>query len=305
MKTVGSILKKARQSQGLDYKKIGVDTKIPPKFLKALEESDWSKFSSPIYAKGFLKNYAGYLGLKINDVLAFWRREYHDSGIKQSLKNNVKPLNTPRFVVTPGVAVSAISTLSILLFFGYLFYQYHSFAGAPLLIVDQPKEDLTTTETVLDVAGRTDRDAQVFINGQKISLGEKGTFSANLTLAAGINTINIQSQNKLGRKSTVSRTVIVEGRKEAATESAKTKPTVEGLNVEVKIGPNASWLEVIADGGRVFEGLLVAGREKVFTAKETLLLKTGNAGSTKVFVNGQPQELLGNEGGVAEHEYKR
>lgn len=305
MKTVGSILTKARQSQGLDYKKIHTDTKIPPKFLKALEEGDWSRFSSPVHIKGFLKNYASYLGLKVNDVLAFWRREYQNSNREQNLKNNIRPLNAPRMVITPGLVLAVVSVFSILLFFAYLFYQYHSFAGAPVLIVDEPPTDIATTETVLGVTGRTDRDAQVSINGQKVTLGEKGTFSVPLTLAEGVNTINIQAQNRMGRKSTVMRTVVVEKKEVAATESARPQSSKGTLDLEVEIGPHAAWLQVFADGEEVFEGLLVEGTKKTFTAGEKLLLKTGNAGSTRTAVNNQEFGPLGKEGEVAEREYKK
>lgn len=303
MKTVGSILKKARQAQGLEHKKIYTDTKIPPRFLEALEEGDWSAFSSPVHAKGFLKNYSEYLGLKTGDILAFWRREYQGSRLEQHLKNNVRPLNAPRLVVTPGIVLALVSTVSVLIFFGYLFYQYYAFAGAPVLIVDQPKTDFTTSTTVLNVVGRTDRDAEVFINGQKISVGEKGTFSAQLTLAEGANTINIQSQNKLGRKNQVVRTVVVEAQKEVvATDSAKPKQ-LDGLEVKITIGPGSSWLEILADGVGIFEGLVSSGVEKVFNAEDSLTLKTGNAGSTKVTINGQEQDSIGKEGEVVEREY--
>ena len=89
-----------------------------------------------------------------------------------------------------------------------------------------------------------------------------------------------------------------------ATESAKPK-VYEGVEVGVQIGPNATWIRAEADGGEVFEGLVAAGVNKTFQAEEKVLLRTGNAGSTKVFVNGVKQESLGKEGEVAEREYTR
>jgi len=209
MKSVGSILKNAREKKGLSHKEIFQEIKIHPRFLKALEEGTWDIFSSGVHAKGFLKNYAEYLGLNTNEVLAFFRREYDERKNTQKIKNFIQPLSHPRLVITPGLVLVTATLVFVTLFFGYVIYQYRSFAGAPILIIDQPRTDLTTTDPLLNVVGRTDPDATVTLNGQPISTGEKGTFSAHITLAEGVNTLNFVAENKLGRENRVSRTVVV------------------------------------------------------------------------------------------------
>lgn len=310
MKTVGSILKKAREERGLSHKEIFQVIKIHPRFLEALEKSDWSIFSGSVHAKGFLKNYAEYLELDTNEVLAFFRREYDEKKNNKKIRSTIKTLSVPRLVVTPGLVLAAATAVFVTLFFGYIIYQYRSFAGAPILIIDQPQTDLTVSDPLLNVVGRTDPDAAVFLNGQEISTGERGTFSAHITLAEGVNTLNFIAKNKLGKDNKVTRTVVV--RPEApsvagttsteSTSSAKTK-VYEGLEVELRIGPNASWIGIEADGSEVFEGVIAAGVTKKFGAREKIFLKSGNAGSTKVFVNGEEQEPLGGEGEVAEREF--
>jgi transcriptional regulator with XRE-family HTH domain len=208
MKTVGSILKKAREEKGLSHKEIFQEIKIHPRFLKALEESDWSVFSSGVHAKGFLKNYANHLGLNLDEVLAFFRREY-DEKENQKIKSVIKPLSNPRLVVTPGLVLATTTLVFITLFFGYVIYQYRSFAGAPILIIDQPQNDLTVSEPTLNVVGRTDPDATIFLNGQEITTGEGGTFSAHITLAEGVNTLNFVAKNKLGKENKITRTVVL------------------------------------------------------------------------------------------------
>ena len=324
MKTVGSILKKAREEKGLSHKEIFQAIKIHPRFLKALEGGDWSVFFGGVHAKGFLRNYAEYLGLNLDEVSAFFRREYDEKENSKKIKSAIKPLSAPRLVATPGLVLATATAVFVTLFFGYIIYQYRSFAGAPILILDQPSTDLTVSDPLLNVVGRTDPDAAIFLNGQEISTGERGTFSAHITLAEGVNTLNFIAKNKLGKENKVSRTVVVrpeppsatsqrqvQGGSEAAevagieaTESAKTK-VYEGLEIELRIGPNAAWTSIEADGSEVFEGVIAAGVSKIFSAKEKIFLKSGNAGSTKVFVNGEEQEPLGDEGKVVEHEYSR
>lgn len=209
MKTVGSILKKGREKKGLSYKDVFQATKIHPRFLSALEEGNWSAFSSAVHAKGFLKNYAEYLGLNTDDVLAFFRREYDEKENQKRLKNFIKPLSAPRLVITPGLVLATATIIFLTLFFGYVIYQYRSFAGAPILIIDEPRTDLTVSDPLLNIVGRTDPDATVSLNGQKITAGEKGTFSAHITLAEGVNTLNFVAENKLGKENKVTRTVVL------------------------------------------------------------------------------------------------
>ena len=316
MKTVGSILKKARERKGLKHKEIFQAIKIHPRFLEALEKGDWSVFSSSVHAKGFLKNYAEFLGLNVDEVLAFFRREYDESKNQKKLKAFVKPLAAPRVIITPGLVLTTATIVFVTLFLGYIIYQYRSFAGAPILIIDQPAIDLTTSDPLLNIVGRTDPDAEVFLNGQQVTTGERGTFSTHVTLAEGVNILNFVAKNKLGKERRVTRTVVVrpgpsetasvpvaESGEVEATTAAKLKAE-EGVKIEVQIGPNAAWLKVAADGSEVFGGLVAAGVRKTFEAKEKILLRTGNAGSTKVFINGVEQESLGEEGEVIEHEYR-
>ena len=209
MKTVGSILKKAREERGLSHKEVFQIIKIHPRFLEALEKSDWDVFSSGVHAKGFLKNYAEYLGLNLEEVSAFFRREYDEKKNNKKIKGTIRPLSAPRLVVTPGVVLATATAVFVTLFFGYIIYQYRSFAGAPILIIDQPQTDLTVSDSLLNVVGRTDPDASVSLNGQELGTGEKGTFSAHITLAEGVNTLNFIAKNKLGKENKVTRTVVV------------------------------------------------------------------------------------------------
>ncbi len=55
---------------------------------------------------------------------------------------------------------------------------------------------------------------------------------------------------------------------------------------------------VETDGEDAFMGFLRQGESRRWTARETLRLKTGNAGGTQVTLNGQPLPALGGSGDV-------
>jgi cytoskeletal protein RodZ len=68
IETAGSRLKKIRQERGLSLEDIQKKTKIHLNVLRAIEGDSISNLS-PIYLKGFIKIYCGYLGLEAKDFI--------------------------------------------------------------------------------------------------------------------------------------------------------------------------------------------------------------------------------------------
>ena len=65
----------ARERKGVDLYRAERDTKIRARYLAALEHGEYAELPGAVYTKGFLRNYALYLGLDPDDVLLQWRRE--------------------------------------------------------------------------------------------------------------------------------------------------------------------------------------------------------------------------------------
>src|SRR5919204_4998309 len=68
----------ARERKGVDLVRAERDTKIRVRYLAALENGEYRDLPGAVYTKGFLRNYAIYLGLDPEDVLRQWRRERGD-----------------------------------------------------------------------------------------------------------------------------------------------------------------------------------------------------------------------------------
>jgi hypothetical protein len=60
---IGNSLRTARERQGLGYPEIELATKIRSKYIRALEEEDFTAIPGDAYIRGFLRTYADYLGL--------------------------------------------------------------------------------------------------------------------------------------------------------------------------------------------------------------------------------------------------
>lgn len=78
-------------------------------------------------------------------------------------------------------------------------------------------------------------------------------------------------------------------------------PTVPLTSIELLAAVSApANLHVTTDGNLAFEGSLKAGQQKLWQAREQVVLRTDNAGGFTVAVNGQPADTLGAPGAAVE-----
>ncbi len=75
MKRTGNILKQARENSGLSLHEIGLHIKINNKTLKAIEDGDTAKLPAKTFLRGFVKSYATFLKLNIDEVMATFQEE--------------------------------------------------------------------------------------------------------------------------------------------------------------------------------------------------------------------------------------
>ncbi|BAY85849.1 hypothetical protein NIES267_53550 [Calothrix parasitica NIES-267] len=75
------------------------------------------------------------------------------------------------------------------------------------------------------------------------------------------------------------------------TPTPKPKPA-EGVKISLDV-QDESWVRVITDGKKVFEGTLQKGDKRSFDAKEKLVIRSGNAGAVLVSVNQNKPVPLG------------
>jgi transcriptional regulator with XRE-family HTH domain len=71
-KGYGEILKKARESKNMTYKELHKILKMDPAYLKALEDESLSIFEKPVYMRLFLKTYAKFLKVDVEEVMRLY-----------------------------------------------------------------------------------------------------------------------------------------------------------------------------------------------------------------------------------------
>lgn len=80
----------------------------------------------------------------------------------------------------------------------------------PEILINQPQDGTITNQNNIVVSGVTEKDAKVSVNNIPTSVNIDGSFSQNISLIEGRNTINITSQDKAGNIATKSLSIILD-----------------------------------------------------------------------------------------------
>ena len=160
------------------------------------------------YAKGFVRNYAEYLGIPTDIAMAFFRRQTTETSGATLLPKGVSdPLNAPLVHLTPGRFIGILIGVLLVIFFIYLGGQYFRLNQVPPLTVNAPKDQAIVTEQHVVVEGKTDPDATVVINGVSAVVRDDGRFYDQVAVDPGVNKVTVTATSRFGKVTTVTREV--------------------------------------------------------------------------------------------------
>ena len=267
MSELGDILRDARTVKGISVAEAEEATKIRQKYLQAIEESNYDVLPPSIYTRGFIRNYAIFLGLDPTELTSTYRNgsePYDELSDPRIISEPLQPRPLISLELIAGIAL--LSVLSILLVFVYRRYlaPLAAFPGAP-------------TPTVAQALGLGN------------SVAEAPAIVANLTPTPM--PTEVPPPAPTNPPPTADATIDVtpapvansNSKQEVALDFAATEDT---------------WLRVTLDGETAFEGILKSGDQASWVADREIVLRTGNAGGSIASVNGADLGLLGESGEV-------
>ena len=213
MARLGDALRLQREAMGVTMQQAAEDTRIREKFLQAIENGDYQSLPGTVYTKGFLRNYAQYLNLDPEEALALYTGERGGSEPARTFAP-MKPLVKRSFIFTPTVLVPVVVLAGIVLFIGYVYYQFTNFAVAPHVDITDPPGDAVSQTAEYTVKGRTNPDGRITV---RVSPGldtindvrpaRDGTFSVTVPLKPGPNHVEVQVLDPAGKLAQASRTI--------------------------------------------------------------------------------------------------
>ena len=85
----------------------------------------------------------------------------------------------------------------------------------PVLAILSPPEMFVAPAPSVEIKGRTERDARVKVNGQKVTVGSDGSFTFPLALKEGVNLVTIEAIDTAGNSEYGKRLITYKGSKRA------------------------------------------------------------------------------------------
>ncbi|MCX6746260.1 MAG: helix-turn-helix domain-containing protein [Candidatus Parcubacteria bacterium] len=203
--TLGQVFKRYREAERIKVEQIEKDTKISKRMILAIENDDYNQLPDDLYTTNLIRTYAKYLSLDYNKLLNLYKRAKEKSASDKNLA-----AKKVKIYITPQRARNMIILLIVLILFVYLGLQINKIFQAPQLDILQPVKDLITAQNYIEIKGRTEKEARVFINEKEVFLDPQGNFSATLDLQKGLNIIKISAAKKYSKENVLYRQILVQ-----------------------------------------------------------------------------------------------
>jgi cytoskeletal protein RodZ len=261
MDSIGQKLRDAREKLGLTLHEVERITRIRVHYLEMLEEGEIDSIPSIVQARGFLRNYADFLGLNTASVLDDFATVLNANHKRQKIEpppitvpapqpNSVRVRSRrPRWLsvdLLVGV-VGSIGVIAVLLW-----------GGSRLM-----SNMRSNANTPAEVAGVTESTSTPSILIPTISPLPAGTDEPSLSFTP---------------QATATAPLII----------------VPSNLVDLRIvAEQHAWLRVSSDGEVQYEGRMSPGETLEVQGQRLVEITTGNGGGLRVYFNGQDQGLLG------------
>lgn len=265
METLGTWLRRAREKRGLTLEQVETATRIRKRMLELLEAGNFLAFpGGEVQARGFLRLYARFLGLPVEEALVRYNAEVH--GIPVTAVGSV---SQPEMLPSPLVAGMASDV---------------AFASRQ---EPQVREHWRGVGTLLLGAL-----VVVILITVLAGVSYLATQRANATEAPPATVV-------LPRRSSpdLALPVVIPTPSRLAQPSKELGEASEGITLTLKAVEHV-WVEVKCDGQTVFRGILSPHDEVTWTAQQWISLETGNGAGVEAVVNRQPLGKLGKRGEV-------
>ncbi len=272
---IGRFLEQKRKERGLSLEEVEQATKIRKRYLTGLERDNYAILPDAVYARGFLKTYANYLGLDgeaLSRQLKSGRKPRRARGINCNTRPDSdfeKPLITPsglrgaqkRRVSTSAIVTLVVAVLALAAVIGALYFVGR---GVQVSKEDSPSGESPPRQEQQNVAGRE--------KAPEAGSAKEGAVGSTAT-----------------------------GDEKPAVAKQSAPP--DTLRVLVNVRERPSWILIRTDGTAVYEQVAQPGFSKTFEAEQRLFIKSGDAGAVRVEINGQDAGPLGGAGEIVARNY--
>ena len=285
---IGVTLRKARQELGVTLDDVEDETMIRKRYLSALEREDYEDLPSEVYARGFLKTYANYLGLDGEALSLNLKNRWE---VAQGRKRQEPPPKRVSTRQSPRMGASGSSGPA----FGRASNRRRRISLVAIIGFALLLALLAAVVFGLYSVGQNSRSVQESPNqpaGRNSVEGGQPNNPSDTTTEEGSTNTPLDANTTPGNEDEAGRT----GTTSEVPPTASSPQEKISMNVAVAQVP--VWLNVQADGGTVYEQVTQPGFSQTFEAGGQITVWTGNAGAVRLEINGQDYGALGAPGEV-------
>jgi len=290
MEELGTWLRETRETKGISLADVEARTRIRQPFLEALEEGSYQLLPDEVCVRGFLRNYALYLGLDSEEVLSQYKRQMLSQRSRLRARGDgFRPIDAAlERTDRPSSRAWIYVTLIVMILLGAAAAGVSYYYGYPL--------------------PELPRGWSLRRYWQGLFLPISPTPMAAATSAAGTPTavatpavLAVPSPSIAATSAVLPLPTPVILLPTATTPPTPIPVTASPQGIELKVRViDRAWALITVDGNISFQGTLEAGEEREWRAERAIGFRCGNGGGVLVTVNGQELGALGERGQVVD-----
>lgn len=316
------ILRERRLELGKDINEIAEVTRIKGAYLRSIEEEEYDKLPVEVYTRGYIKEYADFLGIPPSEALDPYERYLEERGkrkekdtlhekslaykLAKENSDKLEPLPVLEEVSTrkqPAEETEAFEkgkrSLKILWIIPLLIaaagvYFYHTLQlGAPP--AQAPMPQLPPVEQAPPVPPPAPEGAGQ--QGTETALPPQASSGTAAQPAAPPAAKSPAPAEKETKPAPQKDSAGAPAEEKAAAVKEKSAVPKKKHSLEI-VATDKTWIKMVIDSGETKEVLLNPGDRVSFAANESFALTIGNAAGIKLKYDGKVIEHLGEEGEV-------
>jgi cytoskeleton protein RodZ len=273
MSSFGERLRREREMRNISLDEIAATTKVGTRLLRALEDEQFDQLPGGIFNKGYVREYAKYVGIDEERAVADYLQAVNEAA--SDVHGGAEQNSSSRFDRAVGEESSEL--------------QGTTFPIVPVLIVLALVAGVIGgwriyRERRLDRQSQTERTSTAAPNNAPVSAPASlpDTAPAPSAQAVSGKSVNVPQHRAAEQNA-------------AATTASKSSSNLEsGVPFELTVRPkDRAWVSIKSDGQFVVRGIIKPPDVKTIRANSQVVFFTGNAGAVEVSFNGKNVPLTG------------
>ena len=206
-RSFSEILTDALDEHRNDLNKLAELSRVPIYYLELLARNETAGLPPSPYLRGYIIRLSRILGLNGDLLWEIYKKEH---SIKTSGSDDNLPKN--RFTIeTISHTNLIIAVAAVFLVLAYFIFRFDALFGRPHLVINNPASPVSDSLfQITPLAGLTDPDSKLTINGEMIEVESNGSWQKEVFLESGINNFEVTASKFLGQKTSLTRQIIYE-----------------------------------------------------------------------------------------------